>query len=406
MGKRVVTVVAAVLVAGALGVGGAFVASRTGQRAPATLPALQAADGQAASTSGAASAQGTPAAPLPGQRARAPGGGAEPDVVPPQVRYQVRGELPELGSSARAWTLDDQVTSAQVAALAGRLGLAGAGGPRPTGSGWTVSDGRRELFVNRLPGVPWTYAGTRFVCGGTPGGVTPKGAACASIEPLPNRLPPSAPRPRPPQPPELPDRGQAERIARDLLARVGAPVDGAELQMVRGLDRWFVSASPRVGDLPTMGLTWTAGVGSKGQVLSASGWLAAPRPADTYPLITVRQALDRLRNRPVGGPVIERQPGDRAPTAVRPAPCQPPSELPARCAAGPVTVDVTGARLGLQLATVLPPVGGSGKIPRSYLVPAYFFQIDGTWTEQVAVIAVQDRFLTAPPSTVVPLRSG
>src|SRR6266536_2002908 len=296
MGKRVVTVVAAVLVAGALGVGGAFVASRTGQRAPATLPALQAADGQAASTSGAASAQGTPAAPLPGQRARAPGGGAEPDVVPPQVRYQVRGELP--------------------------------------------------------------------------------------------------------------DRGQAERIARDLLARVGAPVDGAELQMVRGLDRWFVSASPRVGDLPTMGLTWTAGVGSKGQVLSASGWLAAPRPADTYPLITVRQALDRLRNRPVGGPVIERQPGDRAPTAVRPAPCQPPSELPARCAAGPVTVDVTGARLGLQLATVLPPVGGSGKIPRSYLVPAYFFQIDGTWTEQVAVIAVQDRFLTAPPSTVVPLRSG
>src|SRR6266536_3234142 len=286
MGKRVVTVVAAVLVAGALGVGGAFVASRTGQRAPATLPALQAADGQAASTSGAASAQGTPAAPLP------------------------------------------------------------------------------------------------------------------------NRLPPSAPRPRPPQPPELPDRGQAERIARDLLARVGAPVDGAELQMVRGLDRWFVSASPRVGDLPTMGLTWTAGVGSKGQVLSASGWLAAPRPADTYPLITVRQALDRLRNRPVGGPVIERQPGDRAPTAVRPAPCQPPSELPARCAAGPVTVDVTGARLGLQLATVLPPVGGSGKIPRSYLVPAYFFQIDGTWTEQVAVIAVQDRFLTAPPSTVVPLRSG
>src|SRR6266540_472260 len=99
MGKRVVTVVAAVLVAGALGVGGAFVASRTGQRAPATLPALQAADGQAASTSGAASAQGTPAAPLPGQRARAPGGGAEPDVVPPQVRYQVRGELPELGRS-------------------------------------------------------------------------------------------------------------------------------------------------------------------------------------------------------------------------------------------------------------------------------------------------------------------
>src|SRR6266536_1394606 len=351
MGKRVVAVVVAALVAGTLGVGAALVAGRSARRAPAALPAL-------------------------------PG-------------------------SAKAWTLDDQVTRAEVAALATRLGLAGE--PRLTGSTWTVSDGSRRLFVNRLPGVPWSFSRTRLVCGGpVPGGVTPKGAACASIEPQLEGVPPdqpspaaSAPRLEPPRPVELPDRSQAERVARALLGRVGAPLQGAELLALKELDRWFVSVSPPVGGLPTTERDWTVSVGPKGQVLAAGGWLATPQAAGTYPLISVRQALDRLRSRPVSGPITEPAPGRLA----RPAPCGPPSgQQPSRCA--PPRRVVTGARLGLELATVLPQGAGGGREPLSYLVPAYFFQIDGSWTRQVAVVAVQDRFLTTPPATVVPLHPG
>lgn len=54
-------------------------------------------------------------------------------------------------------------------------------------------------------------------------------------------------------------------------------------------------------------------------------------------------------------------------------------------------------RLGLQLATVLAQPGGSAKPPLGYLVPAYPFQIDGSWERQVSVPAVQDRFLTTTP---------
>jgi hypothetical protein len=71
-----------------------------------------------------------------------------------------------------------------------------------------------------------------------------------------------------------------------------------------------------------------------------------------------------------------------------------------------MTLDVTDARLGLELATVLAPPGGNARQRVSYLVPAYFFQINGTWTRQVAVIAVQDRFLASTPPTAVPLRRG
>jgi hypothetical protein len=172
------------------------------------------------------------------------------------------------------------------------------------------------------------------------------------------------------------------------------------MQLVQSFDRWSVSAFPRVGGQPTTGFIWTAGIGAKGEILSATGWLDSPRQGDDYPLISVREALQRLRNRQVAGPITDES--GRMPCARTEQP-QPPA---GGCGpAKPLTLQVTNVRLGLQFATAL-ATGGSRQ-SLGYLVPAYLFQVNGSWERQVGVIAVQDRFLgTTPEPTAVPLRPG
>jgi len=357
MGKRIIAVAVGVLVAVAPGVVGVLVASRSGQRTPATLPAL---DVSSSSDQAGTSAQAAPgrSSPVDAAESRIPPSG--------RVQYQVRGTLPDLPRSARAWTLPDQVTKARVAELAGKLGLSGQ--PTSSGQAWSVSDGSKRLFVNQVAGGPWTFSAGRFV-------QAPRQVA-------------------------LPDRAGAERIARDLFGRVAAPMNGAEMQLVQSFDRWSVSAFPRVGGQPTTGFIWTAGIGAKGEILSATGWLDSPRQGDDYPLISVREALQRLRNRQVAGPITDES--GRMPCARTEQP-QPPAGgcRPAK----PPTLQVTNVRLGLQFATAL-ATGGSRQ-SLGYLVPAYLFQVNGSWERQVGVIAVQDRFLgTTPEPTAVPLRPG
>ena len=432
MGKRVLAVVVGAVVAVALVVGGVVLAGGNGRRTPATLPALD------VSSSGAATAQSAAPSGGPGT----PDSGTEPRISPSgRVQYQVRGTLPDLPRSAKVWTLPDQVTRDRVTQLARALGIAGE--PTRKGQTWTVTDGTRRLFVNQLPGGPWTMTDGRAVCAGPVGGIAGKGGAgpriitCPAVPPFvpsaaagrsgsapsagagqsgsapaatggPAPTKPGAAGSRPPatlQPPRrvpLPDRATVERIARDLFARTFAPRDGLELRFVQGFDRWSVSAFPRVGGAPTTGYLWTAGIGAKGQVLSATGWLDSPRAGDTYPLISVQEALQRLRNRQIGGPIVEgsiSRPCARTGLPSRPSPggCDP---------AKPLTLQVTDVRLGLQLATALSkPKGGAQRA--GYLVPAYQFQLDGSWQRQVSVIAVQDRFLgTTPTPTAVPLKPG
>jgi hypothetical protein len=408
MGKRVVPVVIAVLVAGSLGVAGVLVAER-GRRAPATLPALQISDDQLGDTAQPQAAAGAAGTMI----------GRPPIASSGRVQYQVRGKLPDLPDSSRAWTLDARVDKARVAELAGKLGLAAE--PRESGSTWTVTDGSRQLFVSALPGGPWTFITGLPSCVGpvrapNSGGVRPKPGtiACPAVAVATNQAsgakqaaPPSPAPPirlKPPARVQLPDRAAAERIARDLFARVGAPMAGIDVRLVQVFDRWSVSAFPMVDGKPTAGFVWTGGIGAKGQVLSATGWLGAPRPGDVYPLMSEREALQRLNDQRFAGPIVESGAGTVAPT---PLPCArsevPPD--PGGCGpAKPVTLQVTDVRLGLQLArTVTAQAAGAGQV--SYLIPAYFFQINGSWDNQAIVIAVQDRFLTsAPPRTAVPLR--
>jgi hypothetical protein len=195
---------------------------------------------------------------------------------------------------------------------------------------------------------------------------------------------------RPLRPAGLPSRAEAERIARDLAARAGLDLDGAR---VRVADAWAtrtVTIAPAVGGSPTSGFAWTISVGAKGVVQHASGQLATPEPADTYPLIGVREGFERLQRavplRSLTGaeaPAVELDPcpaGARIPCTDRP--------LPERVAT------VTGVRLGLQLAPAVPR--GDRPAVVGYLLPAYLFDLEGGWTDVRAVVAVPDRYLARP----------
>src|SRR5262245_32296457 len=113
MGKRIVAVAVGVLVAGALGVGGVVVAGRTSHGTPATLPPLDVSGSGEQNSAQAAVGRAGPADANAESRIPSPG----------RVRYQVRGTLPDLPRSARAWTLPDEVTEGRVAELAADLGL-------------------------------------------------------------------------------------------------------------------------------------------------------------------------------------------------------------------------------------------------------------------------------------------
>jgi len=387
MGRRVGAWLVAAAVTAALVVGGVVVARSGGQRAPATLPALDLSGGQAAGDAGAAAEPARAGGAVPG---RPYDSGDAPQLLP-QVEYRVRGSLPDLPDRAQAWKVGRDAGSGRVSALAAALGLRGQ--PRTEPSGWTVRDGDRVLRVNRVAGLPWSYGAAVAV--GCPGGLTkPGGLECLSPDtPVssPARPPTGLPIPvkpvRPvkplPRPADVPSEAEAERVARDLAGRAGLALDGASVKVADAYAARLVTISPAVGGMPTHGFAWTVTVAPKDSVQFASGWLATPEPADTYPLIAVAEGVERLKRQSAFGPPILR-----------------PNTLVEGTSGGlgaprKQVVTVTGVRLGLQLAPALPQ--GGRPVEEAFLLPAYLFQVEGGWTDVRSVVAVQDRYLSAPP---------
>jgi hypothetical protein len=299
------------------------------------------------------------------------------------VTYRLGGPLPSLPDRARAWKLGNTTDPDRVAALAAALGLTGQ--PKQESTGWTVRDGRRALLVNRAAGVPWTYGtGLLGACGTRAGGGPYRpGPGIQCLDPDTAVTSPSRPASRP-------SPAEAERVARDLAARAGLDLDGARVRVTDSWNSRTVQIDPAVDGTPTSGLTWTVAVGTNGAVQHASGWLATPEPADTYPLIGVQAGFEQLKKfRPlvpmarVDVPAVERRPC--RPTGAGSVPCNT-RPLPPR------TVTVTGARLGLQLAPAIPRPNRPAEV--AYLLPAYLFDLEGGWTDVQAVIAVPARYLT------------
>ena len=392
-------VVAAVVTAG-LVTGGVLVARGGRDPSPAVLPALDlGAAGQAAADASSA-AGATEPAPVPGgtEPAKRSGDLADRPWLWPPVTYKLGGPLPSLPDRARAWKVGDSVDAARVAALATALGLDGQ--PRQEPSGWTVRDGRRALVAHRLAGVPWSYGSGIFgACvTRTGGGPYRPGAGIQCLDPdAPVSNQPgtgAAGRPvapaRPLPPPVLPTRAEAERVARDLATRAGLDLAGASVRVSNGFATRTVTIAPAVGGAPTSGFSWTVSVGAKGVVQSASGYLATPEPADTYPLIGVEEGFERLKkSSPLGG---IRRPG--VAPAVELDPCPAGGKVPCTDRVKARVATVTGVRLGLQLA---PAVAKGGSKPDvAYLLPAYLFDLESGWSDVRAVVAVPDRYLTRP----------
>jgi hypothetical protein len=380
VGRRVVAWVVAAVVTVGLVAGGVLVARDRPEPSPAVLPALDLeAAGQAAAGANAAT-EPAPGAVAPARQKET----SDPLLRPwPPVTYRLKDPLPSLPDRARAWKLGDTTEPDRVAALAAALGLAGRPKQEPTA--WTVRDGRRGLVVNRAAGVPWTYGIDILDACGTGAGGGPyrprRGIQC---------LDPDTAVASPSRPASLPSPAEAERVARDLAARAGLDLDGARVRVVDTVATRTVTIDPAVDGIPTSGLAWTVAVGAKGTVQHASGWLATPTPADTYPLIGVQAGFEQLNKTRflvpmarVDVPAVERRPC--RPTGAGTVPCNA-KPLPAR------VVAVTGARLGLQLAPAIP--SGNRPAQVAYLLPAYLFDLEGGWTDVRPVIAVPARYLT------------
>jgi hypothetical protein len=364
----------AAVVTVALVAGGVLVARGGGDRAPAVLPALDlAADGARAAIE---------PAPAPGGTGTGRAGGPV-GVSPrwPPVTYRLGAPLPDLPDRARAWKLGDAPDAGRLATLAAALGLDGR--PVEEAIGWTVRDGRRGLVAHRQAGVPWTYEAN--LLGPCLRPATPRrpGVVPCLDPDRPVSSPPAPAKPRP----ALPSRAEAERVARDLAARAGLDLDGARVRVRDDYATRTVTIDPAVGGQPTSGLAWTVAVAAGGTIRQATGYLATPEPADSYPLVGVEAGFEQLKRLPPLGPLTWAE----AP-AMEDEPCPAASKLP--CAAKPLAprvATVTGVRLGLQRVPAL--AKGERPADQAWLLPAYLFDLEGGWTDTRPVLAVPDRYL-------------
>ena len=317
--------------------------------------------------------------------------------------WRLQGTLPSGPSSGRAYVLAaGDSTSSFVRTLAAALGMRGE--PQHLKGGWYLVSGTTELSVSELAGRHWTYSNHGCIAGPVLDPQT--GAACAvaqSSPPAPASVKPDAGGVYPPRTVAAPDPGgapggsgvnspptfespvpvatpipipeNARRLTRRVLEAVGVNPDAAKIDTEGG--QRSVAFSPEVAGSTVLGLETRVSVDEQGQIVDASGWLAAPTGAAAYPLISARQGYDQLLQQP-------------QPMMALALPCR---IVPGahECAPTPDRV-VTGATLGLTQAY---------STDRGILlVPAWLFHVRGQSTP-VAVVAVQRAFLGQPdqPST-------
>ncbi|WP_328317068.1 hypothetical protein [Streptomyces sp. NBC_00388] len=382
----VTSVAAAVLLAGG---GGAYWAATAAGH-----------DSGGTETSGAPGGAADPPPLALDQSARS---GGSPGIAPgePDPRgavYRAEGPLPDPPKTAPVYRADGTVTAAEVARLAGALGVPGT--PRRVGEAWRVGAGKDGsgplLQVTRQAPGAWTF--TRFGSGGSDN--CPLGKGCSSGG--------------------APSAGDGKPVGEQAAKAAAAPVlkalgeSGAKLDAgrVMGSVR-VVNADPEIGGLPTYG--WTTGlqIGADGRLTGGSGSLKAPVKGPEYPLIGAAGALKRL-NAPAGGaggaatdggetggcatmePLTARSAAGAGTGSAPPsAGCTPPAG-----SSGPRQVTVSHAELGLAVRMA----GG-----QQLLVPSWLFETRPAGTAgpvTVTATAVADRYLKKPEPPAESNRPG
>lgn len=345
---------------------------------------------------------------------------------PGAVVYRVEGRLPALVDQAIVYRVDATGTAAQVTRLATALGLSGP--LRTDASGWTIADGERQLRVERVGGLPWTFSGSAS-------GTASSGCAVAVPgSPGGDRSTSSTPPPTCPPTTTVPgllDERSATQRAIEVLGHAGIDVAGDTVAASGSSEAWTVTFSPLLDGREVLGGTTSVAVGAHGSIVSASGHLAEPSPAGSYPLVGLAAAIDRLRqgwdwivySGPVplagqGAPAAQSvgagagdqgepgatsppgAPGESAPSSSLPESTEPQPTAPTTTVA-PTVVEITGVRLAVAWAWPSAPAGQA-----AWVVPVYVFELGSGspypfLRSGVPVLAVADRYVTTPTLTAV-----
>ncbi len=261
-----------------------------------------------------------------------------------------------------------EVTKEDVTRLAKALGVDGA--PVAQGEIWKVGAGQDgsgpSLQVNKEAPGAWTfsrYAPGTDNCKGTDRCTAPQTGGTPVSE------------------------AEAEKAAEPVLKALGQDDAKRDASQVMGARR-VVNAAPEIGGLPTYGWSTGVTVGSDGEVVGGSGQLSTPVKGDTYPVVSAKEALKLMEERPqsdhrmgIGG-------------CADPVPLKDRQEQPCGSSASGTpeqdAVTVEKAVFGLASHSV------DG---RQALVPSWLFEVTAPGAKDpftVTYPAVEPRFLVSP----------
>ncbi|MEP6697525.1 MAG: hypothetical protein ABJA34_11705, partial [Pseudonocardiales bacterium] len=237
-------------------------------------------------------------------------------------RYVLAGPLPSVPPAAAPVYRFDPASAPldSVRRLASALGLTGT--PQHTPDGWHLRSGARQLTVQDGAGWPWQLIDLVEVS--SPRLVHPS----EPIDPVPGLHAPST--------------SSAEHAAATLLQALGLGAQDLLINEYGGVVE--VRAPRRVDAKPAAGFDTHIVIGTGDRVRYGSGWLGHPGATGSYPLITAKEAFERLQ-------------AQSSPLML--SCCRAPG-----IASRAMTLTVTGARVGLMVAT---------DEQGSLLVPAWLF---------------------------------
>lgn len=173
--------------------------------------------------------------------------------------------------------------------------------------------------------------------------------------------------------------GTATERAIAMLRKMG--VDTKTISFSGGRDDWstFVNATYMLDDVATP-MVWNFTFGDNGELTNAGGPVFTVKRGDVYPVITAKEAVERLNSTDAYGLFS-------VPSSRLLSPQDPGGD------GDDVTVTLTSVSLSLAAYW-----SGSGA---ALMLPAYVFGTEGGGT--VEVLAVPDRFLAPPEVTATPL---
>lgn len=291
------------------------------------------------------------------------------------VSYSVLNDLPNLGASAMAWTVNPLTENkGTLKKLAVLFGLTGEVVKEDTNNFSIGLDDKTgaglRLYVD-VSSAWWNYSSGSVGNGSVSSPACPPNAECAEV---------SNPVVDPAPPVNLPDEATAIARVTQLLKDAGLRVKTYSFTATKSEWSTDVVGTVMARDiLSNISLYFSFGADAK--ITYASGPLIELKDAGSYPLVAPKDAVKRLSQLQYG------LMGSTARTAIDMAVSSPATESSTSVA---VTVPITGVRLALMQTTL---TNNS-----SILLPAYTFtNADG---DVGTILAIEDKYLSYGDSEV------